>query len=187
MEKPENLKIRIKPIRQRPEKARLPARPGSDYPTTLLVALVSEGVYDALRSYASTDLTYELGGVLVGRIGKSGKRMFVEVTHFIPATKGVSHRASFEFTNEAQQEIHRIMDTEHRDRKIVGWFHTHPGYGIFLSGADQFIDRHYFQEKYHIAMVLDPTKPGVEIGVFVWDKDRNRVRVPLVTFQGPAL
>lgn len=181
MEKPEDLKIRIKPIRQRPEKARLPARPGSDYPANLLVVAVLNAVASELRVYASSDLTYELGGVLVGRIGKSGKRMFVEITHFIPATKGISHRASFEFTNEAQQEIHRVMDSEHRDRKIVGWFHTHPGYGIFLSGADQFIDKHYFPEKYHVAMVLDPTKSGVEIGVFVWDKDQHRVRVPLVT------
>jgi proteasome lid subunit RPN8/RPN11 len=182
MEKPENLKIRIKPIRQRPEKAKLPARPGPNYPANLLVVFSSEDVTGELRAYASSDLTYELGGVLVGRIGKSSRRMFVEITHFIPATRGVSHRASFEFTNEAQQEIHRIMDTEHRDRTIVGWFHTHPGYGIFLSGSDQFIDQHYFPEKYHIAMVLDPTKPGVEIGAFVWDKDQHRVRVPFVTF-----
>lgn len=179
MAKPGDLEIRVKPIRNKPEKAKLPARPAPGYPTNLLVVCISDAVLDPLRVYSASDRSYELGGVLVGRLGRSSRRLFVEVLHFIPATKGISHRASFEFTNEAQQEIHEIMESKHRHLQIVGWFHTHPGYGVFLSGADQFIDQNYFHEKYHIAMVLDPNKPDVEIGVFVWDKTlRERIRVP---------
>jgi proteasome lid subunit RPN8/RPN11 len=137
-------------------------------------------VLQSLRDFASSDLSYELGGVLVGRVGKASRRMFVQIQHFIPATKGISRRASFEFTNEAQQEIHEVMESRFKDLRIVGWFHTHPGYGVFLSSADQFIDQHYFKEKYHIAIVIDPTKEEVDVGAFVWNLEKERVRVPLI-------
>ena len=71
-----------------------------------------------------------------------------------------------------------MMEKKFPDQRILGWFHTHPGYGIFLSSADQFIDNHYFKESFHIAIVIDPTRSDPELGVFVWDDQHNRVRVP---------
>lgn len=180
-DEPEGLRIKIKPIKQRPQKARLPVSPGKDYPANLLVVTVESSLLQKLRAYASSDLGYELGGVLVGTLGKASRRLFVQIENFVPATKGISRRASFEFTNEAQREIHEIVDAQYKHLKILGWFHTHPGYGIFLSSADQFIDDNYFSEKYHIAVVLDPTKSGVDVGAFVWDADHRRVRVPIFT------
>ncbi len=125
---------------------------------------------------------FELGGVLVGRVAKSRRRQFLEIKNFVPATKGISRRASFEFTNEAQQEIHQVVQERFQNLRILGWFHTHPGYGIFLSSADQFIDQNYFNEPFHIAIVIDPTKSDVELGVFVWDPNHVRIRVPLFCF-----
>ncbi len=173
----DELKIRIKPILKKAEKSRLPGRIDRDYPSKVLAVFIREAVLNKLRKFASSDLHFELGGVLVGRVGKASKRMFVEITDYVPASKGISRRASFEFTNEAQQEIHQVIQERFKESRIVGWFHTHPGYGIFLSSADQFIDDHYFKERYHIAMVLDPTRHDVEAGVFIWDKGK-RTRVP---------
>jgi proteasome lid subunit RPN8/RPN11 len=180
MNEPENFEIRIKPVIAKPKKQRLPGKVEGAYPTNLLVAFVRQDVMQRLREYASTALDYELGGVLVGHSGKSSRRSFILIEDFIPARKGVSRRASFEFTNEAQTEIHEVMESQFKGSQIVGWFHTHPGYGIFLSSADQFIDEHYFNGKFHVAMVLDPRKADVEVGVFVWDPDHNRVRVSCI-------
>lgn len=177
MDKPEPIRIKIRPIRHKAAKARLPGRVKSDYPGHLVVPFILQETLQRLKRYASSDTGYELGGVLVGRIGKSSRRQFIEILDFIPATRGVSHRASFEFTNEAQQEIHEVKEKNFKDLHILGWFHTHPGYGIFLSSADQFIDDHYFTELFHVAVVLDPTRPDVEAGVFVWDRG-TRLRVP---------
>lgn len=173
------IRIRIKPIRKKADKLRMPAKVRRDYPPNLLVVFADSPVLQLLREFASSDLSYELGGVLVGRVGKTSRRMFVRIHNFIPATKGISRRASFEFTNEAQQEIHETMESRFKELRIIGWFHTHPGYGVFLSSADQFIDQHYFKEKYHIAIVIDPTKEDVDVGTFVWNRDGDRVRVPL--------
>jgi len=36
------------------------------------------------------------------------------------------------------------MDAQFADKKIVGWYHSHPGFGIFLSEYDLFIHRNFF-------------------------------------------
>jgi proteasome lid subunit RPN8/RPN11 len=172
------MKIRIKPIRQKVEKGRLPGKVEKTYPPKLLAVFLAPSVLNRLLRFSCSDMVNELGGVLIGRVGKASRRMFIEIKDFIPASKGISHRASFEFTNEAQQEIHEVLQQQFPDQRILGWFHTHPGYGIFLSSADQFIDRNYFNGPYHVAMVIDPTKPEIEVGIFVWDKSHNRMRVP---------
>lgn len=176
----DELHIKVKPVLKKPVRGRLPAKLGRGYPAGLPAAFMETAVLTELKAYASTQLDYELGGVLVGSAGRSTRRLFVRIERFIPATKGVSRRASFEFTNEAQQEIHEVMQAQYPSLQIVGWFHTHPGYGIFLSSADVFIDRNFFCEKYHVAMVLDPRREDVEVGLFVWDRDGERVRVPLI-------
>lgn len=183
MDNPERLRIKIRAVKTKPEKAKLPGRVSSEYPADLVVAFIQPDALNRLKQYAASDLGYELGGVLVGRAGKSSRRKFIEVLDFIPATRGISRRASFEFTNEAQQEIHDVKEAQFKDLRIVGWFHTHPGYGIFLSSADQFIDDHYFTDKFHVAVVLDPTRADVETGVFIW-KDKSRVCTSFFLSQG---
>jgi len=178
MTEPPEIKIRIKPIRQKAEIGRLPAKLDKGYPPKVPAVFLNSAVLSNLQQFSTSDMIHELGGVLIGKVGKASRRMFVEIKDFIPASKGISRRASFEFTNQAQQEIHEVLQQKYADQRVLGWFHTHPGYGIFLSSADQFIDQNYFNEPYHIAMVIDPTKPEIEIGVFIWDKSHNRIRVP---------
>jgi proteasome lid subunit RPN8/RPN11 len=174
------VEIRIKQISPKTEKSRLPGRLPRRYPPGLPAVFIAKPILQDLLDFAASDLHYELGGVLVGRVAKSRRRLFLEIKNFVPATKGISRRASFEFTNEAQQEIHQVIQERFRDLRIVGWFHTHPGYGIFLSSADQFIDQNYFKEPFHIAVVIDPTKTESNLGVFVWDSSNGRIRVPVL-------
>jgi proteasome lid subunit RPN8/RPN11 len=182
-EEPKKLKIKVREVKSRPSKSRLPARISQPYTTKLLAVFISADVLHSLRIFSTSEQDHELGGVLVGKVGKASRRRFVEILDFIPASKGVSRRASFEFTNEAQKEIHEVMEKRFKGYRIVGWFHTHPGYGIFLSSADQFIDEHYFNEAYHVAVVIDPTHAEIEVGTFVWNRDQQRIRVPLFDVQ----
>lgn len=41
---------------------------------------------------------------------------------------------------------------------IVGWYHSHPGYGCFMSGTDQQTQMAGFSERFHVALVVDPVK-----------------------------
>ncbi len=62
------------------------------------------------------------------------------------------------------------------DKKTVGWYHSHPGLGVFLSGHDLFIQRGFFGDQlWYIALVVDPISK--EQGVFAWDGN-HVVRCP---------
>ena len=37
---------------------------------------------------------------------------------------------------------------------VIGWFHTHPGHGLFLSNSDLSVQKH-FSQPYQIAMEID--------------------------------
>jgi hypothetical protein len=58
------------------------------------------------------------------------------------------------------------MDTTYPDMRILGWYHTHPGHGIFLSDMDLFIHKHFFNLPWHVAFVFDPQNQ--EEGLFAW-------------------
>ena len=70
------------------------------------------------------------------------------------------------FTAETWQHIDREMDEKFPGRKIVGWYHTHPGFGIFLSEMDLFIQRHFFKPPGRRRFVYDPQSK--ERGLFGW-------------------
>lgn len=106
----------------------------------------------------------EVGGVLVGRIPEPGGPPKVKAA--IPALHADERVASLTFTHEAWDHVHREMDAHHPGDVIVGWYHSHPGFGIFLSSQDMFIHENFFRGPSQIALVVDP-HAGTE-GVFFW-------------------
>jgi hypothetical protein len=48
------------------------------------------------------------------------------------------------------------MDKHYPDLRIVGWYHTHPGHGIFLSDMDIFLHESFFGLPWQMALVYDP-------------------------------
>ena len=97
--------------------------------------------------------------------------------HAIAGTNGAASRSTnVTFTAETWQHIHDTMDRDHPDEKILGWYHTHPGFGIFLSDMDIFICDNFFNLPWQVAFVYDP-QSGEE-GNFIWRSaaGRNRTR-----------
>ena len=76
------------------------------------------------------------------------------------------------FTHETWAHIYRVKDRDHPDSRIVGWYHSHPGFGVFLSSDDLFIHENFFSAPHQIAWVYDPHSD--EQGCFVWDHHRVR-------------
>ena len=64
---------------------------------------------------------------------------------------------------------HPERDKLHPDLDIVGWYHTHPDFGIFLSGHDLFIHRNFFDQPLQVAYVVDPIRQTR--GFFRWKAD----------------
>ena len=72
------------------------------------------------------------------------------------------------FTQDTLLDLHEEMEQQHPGKLFVGWYHTHPGLGVFLSGYDTWLHEHFFPELWQVALVMDPHSP--EGGFFVRDK-----------------
>lgn len=108
----------------------------------------------------------EVGGVLVGRGDEHSSIPLV--TGAIPAISADEQRSTLTFTQDSWEHVHRVLEEEFPEGdQIVGWYHSHPGFGIFLSGHDLFIHNNFFTAPFQIAVVVDPL--GCTDGTFVWE------------------
>jgi len=121
------------------------------------------GVRDRIYDHVYSSPDGEVGGVLVGDIPDHGP---VRISAAIPALRAEGERASVTFTHDAWAEVHGIIEKKHKGKRIVGWYHSHPGFGIFLSEHDLFIQRNFFSDPAQVAYVVDP-HASTE-GLFAW-------------------
>ncbi len=125
---------------------------------------------DAMRDmeiHAQSDTSVELGGVLLGGqyVDEDGQA-FVLVTDSLRAKHYESTKGSFKFTHDTWSEITRERDEFPAELQMVGWYHTHPDWGVFLSGMDMFICQNFFNKPLDVALVIDPCRG--DRGMFEW-------------------
>ena len=123
---------------------------------------------DAIERHALRDTSVELGGIMLGHecVDDQTGEPFVWIIESLEAKHYENTQASFTYTHEAWEEITRDRDRLHPDLDIVGWYHTHPDFGIFLSSHDLFIHRHFFNQPLQVAYVVDPIRQTR--GFFRW-------------------
>lgn len=119
---------------------------------------IKQDVYKALEEYASSDTAHELGTIILGNYSDALGKMNIVISEFIYAKYTDASAASLTFTHETWDYVHKEHENNHPDTKIVGWQHTHPGYGIFLSNYDIFIQENFFNLPFQVAYVIDPVQ-----------------------------
>lgn len=85
--------------------------------------------------------------------GDSGK--FVMVSDFITGDTD-SSPVSVKFSKSAFEKLTEQL--KGKREIVVGWCHSHPSYGCFLSSTDVSTQRRFFNEEFHIAAVFDPLR-----------------------------
>lgn len=123
---------------------------------------------DFIERHALRDTSVELGGILLGKECTDDEtgEPFVLITEAIEARHYENTQASFTYTHESWEEISRERDQKFPDLDIVGWYHTHPDFGVFLSSHDLFIHHHFFAQQLQVAYVVDPIRQTR--GFFQW-------------------
>lgn len=130
-----------------------------DPPTKDLPIFVDLDAMRDMEAHAQTDKTVELGGVMLGqRYLDRDDRPFVVVTDCLRAEHYESTQSQFKFTHETWSQITRQRSAYPDGTEMVGWYHTHPGWGVFLSGMDLFICNNFFSGPLDVALVIDPCK-----------------------------
>jgi proteasome lid subunit RPN8/RPN11 len=139
--------------------------------------LLDEAPLRAMQAHALSSIDREVAGVMVGRQPEKQPdgRYIVHVIDSIIAKHTVMHGASVTYTPESWRYLNDTLWERYPDESavMVGWYHTHPGFGIFLSGMDLFIHQNFFTQIWHVAYVLDPR--ARTSGFFAWNRQRTKV------------
>jgi proteasome lid subunit RPN8/RPN11 len=131
----------------------------------------------AMQAHALTRLDREVAGVMVGpwpRLLLDGHYL-VEITDYIVGRYAIHDRSSVRLTPEFWRyaNIEQARRYPGNTTAIVGWVHTHPGFGVFLSEPDLFIHRAFFRQPWQVAAVVDPAAHTG--GFFGWDVNMGDV------------
>lgn len=127
---------------------------------------ISQPVYKEIHKFTQNKTTNESGGMLIGNVIEEFGKTNIIVNGFIEAKFCEATPTTLKFTHETWEFVHKEMDKKFPGQKIVGWIHTHPNFGIFLSEYDKFIQENFFKEDYQIAYVVDPIQ-DIE-GFYFW-------------------
>ena len=131
---------------------------------------IRQDVYKALEKLAASDTSRELGSILLGSYSQVHGKTHVIISQYIEAKYTDASAATLTFTHETWEYIHREHEKKYPELKIIGWQHTHPNYGIFLSNYDMFIQENFFNLPFQIAYVIDPIQNLR--GFFQWKGQR---------------
>src|SRR5215510_15248352 len=115
-----------------------------------------------IRQHARSNSKTEVCGVLIGEESGGGLKVTARIAGLNAAQAGTY----VTFTQDTWEHIYKIKDKDYPDQRIVGWYHSHPGFGVFLSEHDLFIQQNFFSNPQQVAWVYDPHTD--EEGCFGW-------------------
>lgn len=131
--------------------ARIPAAP---QPLVFIERQALEALYDFLAH----DLQREHGGVLVGQpyYDSQTQCFFIVIRAAVPARETEGSSVHLQFTADTWDYIAGIIEESFPEMVIVGWYHSHPALGVFMSGIDRATQRAFYNHPWSLAVVVDP-------------------------------
>ena len=109
---------------------------------------------EKIEEHCFSETKIEVGGFLIGKISETA----TTVTQAVAAKHTVGQSTQLTFTHDSWNEIYAHMESLPSDEVLIGWYHSHPNFGVFLSEHDQFIQNNFFKSKGQITIVVDPVR-----------------------------
>ncbi|KAI5457782.1 JAB1/Mov34/MPN/PAD-1 ubiquitin protease-domain-containing protein [Mariannaea sp. PMI_226] len=145
------------------------SRPWTRDPNYFKHVRISAVALIKMTMHARSGGNLEVMGLMQGYVDEE---TFVVTDAFRLPVEGTETRVNAQDeANEYIVEYLNLCRLQGRQENVVGWYHSHPGYGCWLSGID--VDTENMQQKYQdpfLAVVIDPDRTinagKVEIGAF---------------------
>ncbi|KAK6363216.1 COP9 signalosome catalytic subunit rri1 [Orbilia blumenaviensis] len=151
------------------QKTTLDAKPWKANPDYFKSVRISAVALLKMTMHARSGGSIEIMGLMVGRVHGTS---FIVSDAFPLPVEGTETRVNAQ--NEAYEymaEADRLAKEIGRKENVVGWYHSHPGYGCWLSGID--VNTQMMQQQWldpFLAVVIDPDRTisagKVDIGAF---------------------
>jgi proteasome lid subunit RPN8/RPN11 len=138
-------------------------------PTVAYGVFIQSLALDAILRHCYSTPDLEVGGLLLGRLHSSDNMIYIGVHAFIEANYAQEAHTSLVFTPKTWMHFSEQQSRLDASLLRVGWVHTHPNFGLFLSKDDVWIHDNWFQEPWQIAIVVDPIQHTM--GAFVRGED----------------
>ncbi|VVB70571.1 JAB1/Mov34/MPN/PAD-1 ubiquitin protease [uncultured archaeon] len=124
-------------------------------------------ITESFKKYAEKHS--EAIGFLCGKVRKWKNKKYIIIEEYITAEND-SNATRARFSKPAFNKLSKKL----KNKFIVGWAHSHPSYGSFLSNTDIQTHNDLFPEDYQVALVIDPLaeeENGVETKFFKTTKN----------------
>ena len=139
-----------------------------DHSSVDMLVVAHLDVYSTMHEHAIAALPNETGGFLLGRVAHDSRDgcWLVEIEEAVPVQPESQNPVHFTFT---WRDVDRVRTyREGHSKALIGWYHTHPQLGIFLSETDiERTHRVLFSEPFQLALVFDPV--ARRAGYFFWE------------------
>ena len=129
-----------------------------------LSLVIDPDAHRALDAHCGANPRNEVCGVLVGFTGEENGRRWTRIVAIIEGKHAREEQMSVTFTHETWDAVHEALSRRTDKARVVGWYHTHPDFGIFYSAPDVFVHRNFFNLEGQVGIVVDPVRE--ERGVF---------------------
>jgi len=125
---------------------------------------------EALRKHAAAHKheRLEVMGLLLGEICSHQGKEYALARKAVTTQLDAS-QVAVKFSREGLDELAASLAKVDFEYVVVGWYHSHPGYGCFLSETDVATQKAMFSGASHVAVVIDPVKEL--LGTFKLKKD----------------
>ena len=110
----------------------------------------------------------EIFGYLIGSILKWDDKLYVKIEDLL-FLLGAIHSEEYSTAQiegaagKYESKFQRLKRKRgNSSLRIVGWWHSHPDFGCFLSNTDLKTQKYFFPESYQVALVVDPIRNELE-------------------------
>ena len=136
-----------------------------------LEIFMTREAYRQINKHAQSTLDMEVGGMLIGQAYYTTTRLPYIVIEAQLEARYVKHGPTYlTFTSDTLADALNRIDDQYPNKKIVGWYHTHPGLSVFMSSMDLWLHTNFFREIWQVALVIDSVAGNG--GFFRYTEDR---------------
>lgn len=121
----------------------------------MMISLMAE------HAQAGLDNKKEIMGLMIGTIYRDDNGEYAVVDR-IATTDLIADAYSVKFDKGSFDKMFETMDIGEGEC-IVGWYHSHPGYGCFMSPTDIATQDGIFNGDCGFALVIDPVRTELKV------------------------
>ena len=119
---------------------------------------IIEHALKTIWKHAKEGMPQGVGGILLGGLYRDPDRdeEYVEIHNAFPSASSFNEEMSLRVVNRVIADMEQVSIKTYPNQIVIGWYHTHPGKGIFFSENDVLIHETFYRETANVALILDP-------------------------------